>query len=130
MRSWVKPIGFLSFYYFLSIVGTINRIIFIIMSLLSYKLFKVYCSYRIFNLSIVNNVFNWFYIYWHKRKSLYSIKYVFYLSILYYNYDVYLSKNYFGKWNVEKRILVVEKHRKNVTLACKIIYIKERGKVY
>lgn len=56
------------------------------------------------------------------------------LFVVYYNYDVHLSKKYFGKWNVEKMLrngeLVSEKAWENDTLAWKTIYIEERGKMY
>jgi len=56
------------------------------------------------------------------------------LFVVYYNYDVHLSKKYFGKWKVEKMIrngeLIAEKAWINDTLAWKTIYIEERGKMY
>ncbi|MDM1352425.1 hypothetical protein HX017_17670 [Myroides marinus] len=56
------------------------------------------------------------------------------LFVIYYNYDVHLSKKYFGKWKVEKMIrngeVVSEESWINDTLAWKTIYIEERGKMY
>lgn len=56
------------------------------------------------------------------------------LFVIYYNYDVHLSKKYFGKWKVEKMIrngeVISEESWINDTLAWKTIYIEERGKMY
>jgi hypothetical protein len=56
------------------------------------------------------------------------------LFVLYYNYDVHLSKKYFGKWKVESMTrngkLISENEWKKDTLAWKTIYIEERGKMY
>lgn len=57
-----------------------------------------------------------------------------FLFVIYYNYDVHLSKKYFGKWKVEKMIrngeIVDEQSWVNDTLAWKTIYIEERGKMF
>lgn len=56
------------------------------------------------------------------------------LFVIYYNYDVQLSKKYFGKWKVESMVrngrLVLENEWQKDTLAWKTIYIEERGKMY
>jgi hypothetical protein len=56
------------------------------------------------------------------------------LFVIYYNYDVHLSKKYFGKWKVESMTrngrLVKENEWQKDTLAWKTIYIEERGKMY
>ena len=56
------------------------------------------------------------------------------LFVIYYNYDVHLSKKYFGKWKVTSMIrngkLVKENQWQQDTLAWKTIYIEERGKMY
>lgn len=56
------------------------------------------------------------------------------LFVIYYNYDVYSSKKYFGKWKVTSMTrngkLVKENEWQQDTLAWKTIYIEERGKMY
>ncbi len=56
------------------------------------------------------------------------------LFVIYYNYDVHLSKKYFGKWTVTSMIRNGKKVDKNAwqqdTLAWKTIYIEERGKMF
>ena len=55
------------------------------------------------------------------------------LFVLYYNYDVYHSKKYFGKWNVETMIrngkLISDNAWEKDTLAWKVIYFEQRGKL-
>jgi hypothetical protein len=57
-----------------------------------------------------------------------------FLFVIYYNYDVQLSKKYFGKWKVESMSrngkLILENEWEKDTLAWKTIYIEERGKMY
>lgn len=56
-----------------------------------------------------------------------------FLFVSYYSYDVRKSEKYFGKWKVEKMKrngnIVSEKAWKKDTLAWKIIYFEERGKM-
>ena len=56
------------------------------------------------------------------------------LFVIYYNYDVHLSKKYFGKWKVESMTrngrLILENEWQKDSLAWKTIYIEERGKMY
>ena len=56
------------------------------------------------------------------------------LFVLYYNYDVYRSKKYFGKWTVEKMTrngkMITEKEWEKDTLAWKVIYFEQRGKLF
>lgn len=56
------------------------------------------------------------------------------LFVIYYNYDVHLSKKFFGKWKVISMTrngkLVKENQWQQDTLAWKTIYIEERGKMY
>lgn len=56
------------------------------------------------------------------------------LFVIYYNYDVHLSKKFFGKWKVTSMTrngkLVIENQWQQDTLAWKTIYIEERGKMY
>lgn len=55
------------------------------------------------------------------------------LFVLYYNYDVYHSKKYFGKWKVETMIrngkLISDNAWEKDTLAWKVIYFEQRGKL-
>ncbi len=57
-----------------------------------------------------------------------------FLFVIYYNYDVHLSKKYFGKWKIESLTrngrLILENEWQKDTLAWKTIYIEERGKMY
>lgn len=57
-----------------------------------------------------------------------------FLFVIYYNYDVHLSKKYFGKWKVESMSrngkLIPKNEWQKDTLAWKTIYIEERGKMY
>ncbi|RTY88003.1 ABC transporter ATP-binding protein [Flavobacterium sp. GT3R68] len=57
-----------------------------------------------------------------------------FLFVIYYNYDVHLSKKYFGKWKVESMTrngkLIAENEWTKDSLAWKTIYIEERGKIY
>ncbi|WP_300687644.1 hypothetical protein [Chryseobacterium sp.] len=56
------------------------------------------------------------------------------LFVIYYNYDVHLSKKYFGKWKVTSMTrngkLVKENEWQQDPMAWKTIYIEERGKMY
>lgn len=56
-----------------------------------------------------------------------------FLFVYYYSYDVRKSRHYFGKWNVEKMtrngVQVSDKAWEKDTLAWKIIYFEERGKL-
>lgn len=56
-----------------------------------------------------------------------------FLFVFYYSYDVRKSQKYFGKWKVEKMIrngeIVSDKAWEKDTLAWKIIYFEERGKM-
>ncbi|WP_338645776.1 hypothetical protein V5J73_10755 [Flavobacterium sp. KS-LB2] len=56
-----------------------------------------------------------------------------FLFVFYYSYDVRKSQKYFGKWKVEKMArngeIVSEKAWEKDTLAWKIIYFEERGKL-
>ena len=56
-----------------------------------------------------------------------------FLFVFYYSYDVRKSQKYFGKWKVEKMTrngeIVSEKAWEKDTLAWKIIYFEERGKM-
>lgn len=55
------------------------------------------------------------------------------LFVLYYNFDVYRTKKYFGKWTVEKMTrngqLISSKEWEKDTLAWKVIYFEQRGKL-
>lgn len=55
------------------------------------------------------------------------------IFVVYYNYDVYHSKKYFGKWTVEKMTrngkVISENEWEKDTLAWKVIYFEQRGKV-
>lgn len=55
------------------------------------------------------------------------------LFVMYYNYDVYHSKKYFGKWTVKKMTrngkIISENEWKKDTLAWKVIYFEQRGKL-
>ena len=55
------------------------------------------------------------------------------LFVLYYNYDVFHSKKYFGKWRVEKMTrngkITAETEWEKDTLAWKVIYFEQRGKL-
>jgi len=55
------------------------------------------------------------------------------LFLLYYNYNVFRSKKYFGKWTVEKMTrngkIISEKEWEKDTLAWKVIYFEQRGKL-
>ncbi|MGV9003572.1 hypothetical protein [Flavobacterium sp.] len=55
------------------------------------------------------------------------------LFVLYYNYDVYRSKKYFGKWKVESLSrngnLISDQAWEKDTLAWKVIYFEQRGKL-
>lgn len=54
--------------------------------------------------------------------------------VIYYNYDVHLSKKYFGKWKVTSMTrngkLVKENEWQQDPMAWKTVYIEERGKMY
>lgn len=56
-----------------------------------------------------------------------------FLFVYYYSYDVRKSQKYFGKWRVEKMVrngeIVSEKAWEKDTLAWKVIYFEERGKL-
>lgn len=53
--------------------------------------------------------------------------------VLYYNYDVFKSKKYFGKWKVEMMTrngtIISDTQWEKDTLAWKVIYFEQRGKV-
>ena len=55
------------------------------------------------------------------------------LFVLYYNYDVFHSKKYFGKWKVENMTrngkTIAETAWEKDTLAWKVIYFEQRGKL-
>lgn len=55
------------------------------------------------------------------------------LFVLYYNYDVYQSKKYFGKWNIETMIrngkIISDNDWEKDTLAWKVMYFEQRGKL-
>lgn len=55
------------------------------------------------------------------------------LFVLYYNYDVFQSKKYFGKWTVERMTrngkIISENEWEKDTLAWKVIYFEQRGKL-
>ncbi|MGH2664341.1 hypothetical protein [Flavobacterium sp.] len=57
-----------------------------------------------------------------------------FLFVIYYNYDVHLSKKYFGKWKVAAMTrngnLIAENGWEKDSLAWKNIYFEERGKIY
>ena len=56
-----------------------------------------------------------------------------FVFVFYYSYDVKKSQKYFGKWKVEKMMrngeIIPEKAWEKDTLAWKIIYFEERGKL-